>query len=124
MTQALSLPVRPGIAAQRFSVILDGRRYRIDLDWIGRIGRWSISFSLDGGSQVWGARILATRADLLREHRHRLDVPPGVLVCLDLAGLDREPSIETLGANDGHALIYATNPAIPASVTATATIPE
>ena len=120
MTQALSLPVRPGLAAQRFSVILDGRRYRIDLDWIGRIGRWSISLSLDGGSQVWGARILATRADLLREHRHRLDVPPGVLVCLDLAGLDREPSISSLGADDGHALVYVTNPTIPASVTVTA----
>jgi hypothetical protein len=105
----LALPVRSGLAAQRFSVILDGRRYRIDLDWLGRIRRWSISLALDGGSVVWGSRILATTADLLRQHRHRDDVPPGILACIDLAGLDREPDLETLGRPDGHSLVYLTS---------------
>tara|TARA_R110000868_G_scaffold69705_2_gene204889 strand:- start:539 stop:868 length:330 start_codon:yes stop_codon:yes gene_type:complete len=108
MSDVLTLPVRLGVAAQRFSVVLDGRRYRIDLDWIGRTNRWSISFALDGGTVVWGSRTLATRSDLLKQHRHREDIPPGVLACIDLAGLDREPTIETLGRDDGHALIYIT----------------
>lgn len=108
MSEALSLPVRPGVAAQRFRVVLDGRRYRVDLDWLARIGRWTISLYTDADVAIWETRILATRSDLLRQHRYRTDAPPGTLTCMDRAGLDREPDLTSLGADDGHSIVYVT----------------
>lgn len=107
MTTTLVLPARPRVAAQRFTVLLSGRRYTIDLGWNGRLQRWTIGLSSETEA-IFSGRILATRADLLRQHRYREDVPPGVLVLLDRADIDREPDFESLGALDGHALCYVT----------------
>lgn len=103
----LLLPIRPSIASQAFTVLLGGRRYRITLGWNGRLQRWTVSLASETAT-IFSGRILATRADLLRQHRYRDDVPPGVLALVDLSGLDREATFESLGAPDGHALEHLT----------------
>lgn len=101
-----TLPVRPSIPAQSFGVVLDGRRYRVSLDWIGRIGRWSIDLVREGGEPVFLGRILATGADLLRQFQAQTDVPVGVLVLVDRSGASREATLDTLGRPDGHSLVF------------------
>lgn len=101
-----TLPVRPSIPAQSFGVVLDGRRYRVSLDWIGRIGRWSIDLVREGGEPVFRGRILATGADLLRQFQAQTDVPVGVLVLVDRSGTSREATLDTLGRSDGHSLVF------------------
>ena len=121
MSIALTLPARPLVAAQRFDVVLDGRRYRVDLDWIGRLGRWIVSLSaLPSERPIFTSKIAATRADLLRPFRWNVDAPPGTLAMIDRAGLDREAALESLGAADGHALIYLTAPEASTSASTSA----
>lgn len=117
MTTILQLPVRPSVAAQAFTVLLQGRRYRVDLGWNGRIQRWTISLASES-SAIFSGRILATRADLLRAHLYREDVPRGLLSLVDVTGADREASFESLGAPDGHLLQFI-EPAAVASAAST-----
>jgi hypothetical protein len=106
---ALRVPVTRSEPSQSLVVLLDGVRYRISLDWNGRIGRWLCALThADSGRVVFTSRVLATRSDLLKLYRFSPDCPPGILSPIDLSGLDREASFSTLGADDGIALVYFT----------------
>lgn len=104
---ALRIPVSKAEPSQSLVVLLDGVRYRVSLDWNGRIGRWLCALThADSGRALFTGRVLATRSDLLRLYRFSPDCPPGILSPIDLSGLDREASFSTLGADDGIALVY------------------
>jgi len=104
---ALRIPVSKAEPSQSLVVLLDGVRYRVSLDWNGRIGRWLCALThADSGRVVFTSRVLATRSDLLRLYRFSPDCPPGILSPIDLSGLDREADFSTLGADDGIALVY------------------
>lgn len=104
---ALQIPIRRNVPNQSKTVLLDGVRYRISLDWNGRIGRWLCALThADSGRVVFTSRVLATRSDLLKLYRFSPDCPPGILSAIDLSGLDREADFSTLGADDGIALVY------------------
>lgn len=104
---ALRVPATRSEPSQSLVVLLDGVRYRISLDWNGRIGRWLCALThADSGRVVFTSRVLATRSDLLKLYRFSPDCPPGILSPIDLSGLDREASFSTLGADDGIALVY------------------
>lgn len=106
---ALRVPVTRSEPSQSLVVLLDGVRYRISLDWNGRIGRWLCALThADSGRVVFTSRVLATRSDLLKPYRFSPDCPPGILSPIDLSGLDREASFSTLGADDGIVLVYFT----------------
>lgn len=106
---ALQIPIRRMKAAQSKTVLLDGVRYRVSLDWNARIGRWLCALThADSGRVLFTSRVLATRSDLLKLYRFSPDCPPGVLSPIDLSGLDREASFSSLGADDGIALVYFT----------------
>lgn len=104
----LRIPLTVNEPHQRAAVLLSGVRYRIALDWNGRIGRWIVGLThADSGRAIFSGRILATRADLLRLYRFSPDCPAGTLFAYDAAGLDREASFTTLGLDDGVILLYA-----------------
>jgi hypothetical protein len=101
----LTIPVGHRIAAQTQITTLDGRRYRLSLDWLQRIARWTFSLETEAGDAICSTKGLATRGDLLRLFRWNPACPPGVLTVIDtLAGGDSEPELDTLGRR--HALIY------------------
>ena len=105
----LLLPIRRSTPNQSKTVLLDGVRYRVSLDWNARIGRWLCALThADSGRVLFTSRVLATRSDLLKLYRFSPDCPPGVLSPIDLSGLDREADFSTLGLDDGIALVYFT----------------
>lgn len=105
MATLITIPVAPSIAHQIQTVTLDGRRFQLRLDWIQRIRRWAMTLSTDSGTPIVSCKLLAVRADLLRQHRYREDTPQGVLAVVDTeTGADAESGFATLGGR--HRLIY------------------
>jgi len=103
----LRIPLRSGEPSQALTVLLDGVRFRLVLDWNGRIGRWVLGLShADSGRLLFGGRVLAARSDLLRLYRFSDDCPRGSLVLVDASGAEREPDLTSLGLESGHALWY------------------
>lgn len=98
------IPVARQNPSQSQITTLDGRRYSIRLEWIGRIGRWAIDLSTESGTAILRCKVAALRSDLLRQVRHRTDVPPGILVMVDTLNQDAEAGLSTLGAR--HQLAY------------------
>jgi hypothetical protein len=103
MTTARRIPLRPNIAAQSVTLTLDGRRYRLDLDWIGRIRRWSFSLYTADGTPIVQGKGLVVGADLLRRTRYNPACPQGALHLVDLRG-DTDAALDTLGVR--HALYF------------------
>jgi hypothetical protein len=97
MATAFRIPLRPSRAAQTVAVTLDGRRYRLRLDWLGRLQRWSFSLSTVGGTLLLGTKGLVLGADLLKHHRHNPEIPQGVLYLEDLQGAGEEATLDSLG---------------------------
>ena len=104
MTTALQIPLRANIPAQSVSVTLDGRRYRLQLDWIGRIRRWSFSLATESGTSIVRSKGLVLGADLLKRSRHNALCPQGALILTDLQQLEAEATIDSLGVR--HVLYY------------------
>lgn len=100
----LILPIASGVAHQEQTLTLDGRRYRLRLDWSGRLDRWA--FDLLDSAEVpivlSGGLVLGT--DMLRQVRSSPRTPPGALVLLDTEGQDAEATLFSLGGR--HALVY------------------
>lgn len=96
-TTALRIPLRPSLPTQTVALALDGRRYRLRLDWIGRLQLWSFSLSTVDGALLLGVKGLVLGADLLARHRHNPAIPQGVLYFEDLQGLDAEATLDSLG---------------------------
>ncbi len=99
----ITIPVAWRTAAQSQVTTLGGRRYRLSLDWIGRIERWSFSLETEGGTVLCSTKGLALRADPLRILRYLPECPTGVLTVIDTEG-DEEPTLESLGRR--HVLVY------------------
>lgn len=108
MAEVLKIPLRPNRAAQSVFVTLDGRRFRIDLDWIGRIRRWVFSLYTGSGTPILLCKGLALGADLLKRTRHRQDCPQGALLVRDRQDANAEPTLDSLGVR--HDLIYYPRP--------------
>ena len=104
MTTAQRIPLRPSLAAQSVNVTLDGRGYRVDLDWLGRIERWCFSLYTSSGEPVLRTKGLVLGADLLKRTRYRTDCPQGLLILRDLQDLEVEASLDSLGVR--HVLMY------------------
>ena len=95
--------MRPSRAAQSITLTLDGRRYRLDLDWIGRIRRWSFSLYTAAGAPIVRSKGLVVGADLLGRTRHDPRCPQGALHVVDLQG-DSDASLDSLGVR--HVLYF------------------
>lgn len=98
------LPVARQNPSQSQITTLDGRRYSIRLEWIGRLARWAVDLSTESGTPILRCKVAALRSDLLRQVRHRTDVPPGILVMVDTLNQDAEAGLSTLGSR--HLLLY------------------
>jgi hypothetical protein len=98
------LPVARQNPSQSQITTLDGRRYSIRLEWIGRLARWAVDLSTESGTPILRCKVAALRSDLLRQVRHRTDVPPGILVMVDTLNQDAEAGLSTLGSR--HLLMY------------------
>lgn len=101
----LRIPLRPSRPTQTVVTTLDGRRYRIKLDWIGRIARWSISIYSSDGALLLGTKGLVLGSDVLRRSRYNPAIPQGILYLEDLQGLDEEATLDSLGVR--HVLRFA-----------------
>jgi len=97
MTTAQHIPTRPLRAAQSITVTLDGARYRVDLDWNARIGRWFLSLFGASGSAIVRSKALVLGSDLLRQARHSEACPRGLLIVRDMQDQDAEASLDSLG---------------------------
>lgn len=97
MAERLELPILRGVAAQTFTVTLDGRPFTFELDWIGRLGRWVFSLSTASGVSLVRCKGLVLGADLLRQIRYNPLAPQGVLFCQDQLHLDVDPTFENFG---------------------------
>lgn len=104
MSSLVTIPVQEQIPAQRQTTTLDGRRYIVGLDWNARLGRWLLDLFTETGTEILRCKALCVGADVLRQVRYRTDAPPGVLILLDLQGLDAEADLVTLGGR--HRLVY------------------
>jgi len=98
------IPLRPDLAHQAVNVTLDGRGYRLEVDWIGRIQRWTFSLYTSGGAPVLLTKGLVLGADLLQRTRYKPECPQGLLILRDLQRLDSEAELDTLGVR--HVLSY------------------
>lgn len=97
MSTAYRIPIRPRRAAQSINVTLDGRRFRIDLDWNGRIQRWTLSLFQANGDPILQSKAVVLGADLLGRTRHKLECPQGALILVDLQDGDVEADLDSLG---------------------------
>jgi len=79
------------------AITLDGRRYRIRVEWLGRLARWTLSISTADGTLLLGTKGLVLGSDLLRRSRHDPRVPQGILYLEDLQGADEEATLGSLG---------------------------
>lgn len=97
MATVTRIPLRPNRPTQEVVTTLDGRRYRLRLDWLGRIQRWAISVYSSDGALLVGCRGLVLGSDVLRRSRHDVRVPQGHLYLEDLQGAGEEATLESLG---------------------------
>jgi hypothetical protein len=75
------------------STSLEGRSYKVTLNWNSRTDRWSMSMATEDGDSIITGAALAIGIDLLRTVPGTLDiVPPGELF---LAGTD-DPTLATI----------------------------
>lgn len=100
----LTIPVADRTARQSQVTTLDGKRYRITLDWLQRVGRWVISVETLTGSVILRTKGLALGTDLFKQVRQLPECPPGTLTLVDTQGQDVEASLDTLGGR--HLLLY------------------
>lgn len=101
----LKIPVAPGLAAQRFTTVLDGKRWRFRLKWLQRVERWHLSIAYDNGTPLISGKALAAGADLLASVRTIADAPQGFLTILASDGSPSEPTLYGLGRES--MLLYA-----------------
>lgn len=83
---------------------LDGKRFRLRVDWNGRIERWFFDLLRDDDTPIVLGKALVTNADLLRQYRADPTCPQGVLMLVDQEGKDAEAGVLDLGTR--HALWY------------------
>lgn len=100
----LTIPTRTQGANQSVFTTLDGRRYRLDLRWNGRIQRWMVSVYTGAGDLVVGTKALVVGGDVFATCRYRDDVPRGILTLRDLSDLAVEASLDSLGVS--HTLVF------------------
>ena len=93
----IQIPVGLSIPHQTQTTTLDGRPFRLTLDWIQRIGRWAFSLETASGVAIVRCKGLAVKADSLRQVRYRPECPQGYLTLVDLRGEDAEAGLDTLG---------------------------
>lgn len=99
-----TIPVAARTAHQTQTTTLDGRRFRISLDWNQRIQRWFVSLATDEGVWIFRSKGLVLGSDILRQTRYLPEAPQGALVLLDLQDQDVEASLDSLGAR--HRIFY------------------
>lgn len=109
----ITIPVAWRNPSQEQITTLDGRRYVLRLEWLGRIERWAFDLETEAGEVIARTKGLALRADLLRIMRYKEACPPGVLTVMDTEG-DSEPSLESLGRR--HVLVYFSGAPLASSV--------
>ncbi len=97
MTTAFQIPMRPRVAAQTVNVALDGKRYRLELDWVGRLRRWAFSLATESGTYIVRSKGLVLGADLLKRSRYKTDCPQGALILTDLQKGEAEAGLDSLG---------------------------
>ena len=102
-----TIPVLPSVPAQEVVVTLEGRRYILRLDWLGRIETWSFSLFTENETPIVQGKGLVLGADLLRLSRHVPGCPQGQLYLADAQGLDAEATLESLGVR--HLVVYVTS---------------
>lgn len=102
----LRVPLRPAVPSQRVFVTLEGRRFRLDLEWLGRIQRWSISVytGAGAGDPIVQGKGLVINANVLGQCRYRVDAPAGALILSDTQNQNEEATLASLGRR--HALYF------------------
>ncbi len=102
-----TIPVLSGVPSQEILITLEGRRYLLRLDWLGRLETWSFSLFTENETPFLQGKGLVLGADLLRLSRHVPGCPQGSLLLTDSQGLDAEATLSSLGVR--HLLIYVTS---------------
>ena len=97
MSIAYRIPIRPSRPSQTIAISLDGRRYRLRLEWLGRLARWAFSLYTAEGVLLLGTKGLVLGADLLKRSRHDPRIPQGVLYLADLQGANADATLDSLG---------------------------
>lgn len=99
----LTIPFDSTQPRQTLQVDLDSVVYQLTLDWNTRTESWTLSVAdASAVAIVAGVRVGADYP-MLRQYLH-LDLPPGLLICLDTEGLVEDPTRFSLGAR--HKLVY------------------
>jgi hypothetical protein len=106
MADILSIPVARDVPHQTQTTTLDGRRYRITLNWNQRIERWFLDLETDAGESVLRCKAVVLGADLLRLVRWNPEAPPGALILVDFSNSGTEATLSTFG--QGVRLLYFT----------------
>lgn len=100
--RVLTLPATPrGEAHVEQVTVLSGTAWTIRLDYVQRLGRWTMSLLRPDGSAAMRGQAVVVGADITR---HVRDVP-GALLCVDTAG-DADPWFPDLGPEGTHAIVY------------------
>lgn len=104
MASIFTVPVVASEPHQSLFVNLDGRRFRLDLNWNGRVERWSISVYAADDTPVVLNKGLRLGGDVLRSTRYKPSCPQGVLSVVDPTGLAEAPTLDSLGSR--HYIIF------------------
>ena len=93
---AFAFNINPALLSFSLQTEINEEVYELRLYINRRDGYWYMDFRKPGGEQFNGIK-LVTGQDLLRPFRYSEDVPPGAIVCVDLDGLDRDPTETNFG---------------------------
>jgi hypothetical protein len=83
---------------------LDGRAFRLSVDWNGRIERWFFSLHDAAGTALVTSKALVGGADLLRQLRWNPEAPQGGLILIDTLDEGTDADLDSLGVR--HVLMY------------------
>ncbi len=103
MAEILIIPLTTA-PHQEQTTTLDGKRFRLRVDWNGRLERWYFDLFRDDGTAIVQGKALVTSADLLRQYRADPTAPQGALTLVDQEGRDEEAGLLSLGTR--HVLWY------------------
>jgi hypothetical protein len=92
----LIVPVFPGEPLYNERVRLEERDYIFRFDWAGRESRYYMTIQDEEQNLIAGVKIVANW-DLLSRSRWNPDLPPGVLIAMDLEQGGEPPGLEDFG---------------------------
>lgn len=76
---------------------LDGAEYVLDIQWNGRLGRWTMALLDQEEAQLRGGITLVEGSDILGPNRTDSRFPPGRLVVVDREAKGKDPGFDDFG---------------------------